>query len=59
MTMMLDIRSERKRQGYSAASLAVAAGLSITTIMRAERGNKVSPNTLRHIFRVLGVDLNG
>jgi transcriptional regulator with XRE-family HTH domain len=55
----MNVRDERKHQGHTSATLAVAAGLSVKTIERAERGQPVSPNSLRHIARVLGVELNG
>jgi len=45
----------RQEKSYSMNELAVAAGVTKTTILRAEHGYPVHPRTARLIASVLGV----
>jgi transcriptional regulator with XRE-family HTH domain len=51
------IKAERERRAWSQEHLATAAGLSLRTVQRVETAGSASPETVRALAAVFGVDL--
>lgn len=51
------LKDARDRKGLTQQELARAAGISVPTIVRAERGGEVWPGTGRHLCDFLEIDL--
>lgn len=48
----------RERSGFSLRNLAEAAGVSLTSAIKAQHGKEIRPLTARRIARGLGVEVN-
>lgn len=51
-----ELADRRKEKGHTQESLATDAGVSVRTVSRAERGDKVSANSMSRIASVLDLD---
>ena len=50
-----EIKVERFNQGYTQAELAKKAGIALRTLIKAERGQSISPRTNKAIKDALGL----
>jgi transcriptional regulator with XRE-family HTH domain len=52
---MISVKDERIRQNMSQKRLAFEAGMNVRTVRKIEKGEQVSPESLRSVFAVLGM----
>lgn len=53
----MTIKELRQHKGWSQQELASRAGVSISSVVRAERGTSSNKSTLRLLAQALGVDV--